>query len=189
MGHIELMDTIVHSDTLSAAQRLSELGLSYDVLSNAVTAGYQARSNCTPVDPKMFAGLTMWAVTTRHLRLGLLPEWRQEDDANFSLIVSPDGHTAIAVATGDEGTGIVELDPSTQYSKGPRTIEAVAENSRQLSIEFTFPDGSAPSIPALNTHGERATWLLLIHCGVASVRAELSHPVSYDDDMRVSGWR
>ena len=183
------MDTIIHSDTFSVARRLDELGLSHDVLVNAVAAGYQARSNCMDVDPKMFRGLTMWAVTTRHLRLRLLPNWRQKDDANLSLIVSPDERIAIGVATGDEGTGIPDLIPSTKSSKGPRTIDAVATNNRQLELEFTFPDGWTPSFPSVTKHGDCATWLLLIHCDASSVRAELSHPLSFDDYKRVNGWR
>ncbi len=184
------MDTIVHLDTFLVAKRLQELGLSQDLLVNAVNAGYQARSNCMDIDPKMFPGLTMWAITTRDLRLNLLPKkWRQKDDANLSLIVSPDGRIAIGVATGDDGTGIADLIPSTKSRKGPRTMDAVAANNRQLELEFTFPDGWKPSFPSDAKGGDCATWLLLIHCDASSVRAELSHPLSFDDNNHVNGWR
>ena len=183
------MDTIIHSDTLAVARRLSEMGLSYGVLANAVTAGYQAASNCTELDPKSYRGLTMWAVTTRHLRMQLLPRWQRQDDGNFSLTVSPDGQMAIAVATGDIATGVTDLVPTTQSSKGPCTVEAVAANNRQLGFEFTYPDGWTPPSPSPLECGDRATWLLLIHRGDTILRAELSHPLAFDDNTRVCGWR
>ena len=183
------MNSIVYSDTVAVAQRLQDLGVTRDVLMNAVTAAYQASSNCSDLDPKMYRGLTMWAVTNRHLRMALLPEWEARDDGNFSLTVSPDGRIAIAVATGNDGTGIADLVPLTQSSKGPRTAEAVAANREQLGFQFTFPDGQTPQ-PLCDPAniGTRATWVLLIRQADTTVRAELSLPMSFDTKGRVSGW-
>lgn len=183
------MRTIVHSDPIAVARRLAELGLTADVLLNAVTASYQARSNCTELDPKMYAGLTMWATAIRHLRMGLLPRWKANDEGNYPLTVSPDGAMAISVATSDEATGIADKTPATQSSKGPRTMEAVAANNAQLGFELVYPDGWALPMYDGERFGDCATWLLLIHCGDTTVRAELSHPLGFDEYKRVSGWK
>ncbi len=183
------MKTIVHSDSIAIARRLRELGLSADVLLNAVTASYQAWSNCTELDPRMYPGLTMWAMAIRHLRMGLLPQWKANDEGNFPLTVSPDGSVAISVATADEATGIVGQTPATQSSKGPRTMEAVAANNAQLGFELTFPDGWMPPMYDATKFGDCATWLLLIHRGETVVRSELSHPLGFDEYKRVSGWK
>lgn len=185
----EVMETIVHSEPLAVARRLRELGLTLDVLLNAVTAAYQACSTCTELDPRMYPGLTMWAVAIRHLRAGLLPRWQAKDDGNFSITVSPDDQVAIAVATGDDGTGIAERIATTQSSKGPRTMEAVAANNKQMGFELTFPDGWIPPLYDPAKFGDCATWILLIHRDDTAVRAELSHPLGIDENKRVSGWR
>jgi hypothetical protein len=181
--------TIIHSDPMAVARRLRELNLSIDVLRNSVTAAYQAWSNCTDLDPKMYPGLTMYAVAVRHLRMHLLPQkWTVNDDG-ISLTVSPDGSMAISVATGDEATGIAKMSPTTQSSKGPRTIEAVAANNAQLGFELTFPDGWDPPMIDPARLGDFATWVLLIHRDQESVRAELSHPLGIDEYGCLSGWR
>jgi len=183
------MQTIIHSDPIAAARRLQDLDLTAGVLLNAVTASYQARSNCTELDPKMFPGLTMWATAIRHLRMGLLPRWTVNDEGNYPLTVSPDGSVAISVATADEATGVANRSPATQSSKGPRTMEAVAANNAQLGFELVYPDGWA--LPAYDggRFGDCATWLLLIHCDETTVRAELSLPLGVDEFRRVSGWK
>ena len=182
--------TVIHSDPIAAARRLKELNLSIDVLCNAATAAYQAWSNCTDLDPKMYPGLTMYAVAIRHLRMHLLPQkWTATDDGNFALTVSPNGSMAISVATGDEATGIADMSPTTQSSKGPRTIEALAANNAQLGFELTFPDGWDPPMYDPTKLSSRATWVLLIHRDEASVRAELSHPLGIDEYRCLSGWR
>lgn len=112
-----------------------------------------------------------------------------KDDGNFSLTVSPDGQIAIAIATGDEGTGIFDQIPITQSSKGPRTMEAVATNNKQLGLELVFPDGWIPPLYDPMKFGDCATWLLLIHREDTEIRAELSHPMGFDDNKRLSGWK
>jgi hypothetical protein len=183
------MQTIVHSEPIGVARRLRELGLTADVLLNAVAASYQAWSNCTDLDPKMYPGITMWATAVRHLRMGLLPRWKANDEGNFPLTVSPDGSVAISVATADEATGFADKTPATQSSKGPRTMEAVAANNAQMGFELTFPDGWIPPMYDAAKFGDCATWLLLIHRDETVVRAELSHPLSFDEYKRVSGWK
>ena len=181
------MDTKVYSDTVAVVRRLKELGLTHDVLANAVTAAYQKSSNCTSLHPKVYRGFTLWAETIGNLR-ALLPEWQAKGDGNYDVTVSPNGQIAIVVATGDSGTGVTNLVPTTQSSKGPRTVAAVAANQNQLRFQFAFPDAWIPPLIDPAKIGSRATWILLIHQADAAMRAELSLPLRFDAKNRVSGW-
>lgn len=184
------MKTVVHTELFDVADRLRELGLRVDLLTNPVHAAYQAWSNCSVFDPRMYAGLTFWAVAIRHLRFGLVPlEWTTNDEGNYSLTISPDGSVAIAVATGDEFTGIPDEVPSTQSKKGPKTVAAVAANNRQLGLELEFPEGMEPPLLDPRKFGDYATWLLLMHREENVIRRELSLPLGFADDQKVSGWK
>lgn len=184
------MNTAVRSDLFDVARRLRELGLKHDMLVNPVHAAYQAWSNCTPLDPRMYPGLTLWAVAVRHLRMGLIPfGWSANDDGNYSLTVSPNNEFAIAVATGDEFTGLPDKVPSTRSRKGPRTVEAVAANNRQLGLDLVFPEGLEPPVLDPSKFGKCATWLLLMHREDDLIRIELSHPLGFDEDQHVTGWK
>jgi len=184
------METIVHADLYNIVKRLDELGLRLDLLTNPINAAYQAWTNCSAFDPRMFPGLTFWAVAIRHLRFGVMPlNWTANDDGNYSLTVSPDGSVAIAVATGDEFTGLANQVPCTRSRKGPMTATALATNNRQLGLELVFPDGMEPPLLNPGRFGDHATWFLLIHREETVIRRELSLPLGFTDDQRVSGWK
>ena len=179
------MKPIVISDLFAVSRRLAELGIEFSALVEALRAGCIARQSCTDLDPRMFPGSTMWAHTVRQLRLGLIPlGWDFSEAGNFSRTISPDKSRVIVVATGDEATGLPEQMPTTQSRKGPRTIEVVATNAGQLSLDFKWPE----DIPQSAETKEGTTWLLLVHFAGDKVRGELARPVCVDDALRVSGW-
>jgi hypothetical protein len=166
-------------------RRLKSLGLTVDILLDAVREGFTGRSNCSELDPPMFPGQTMWAHTVRRLRQGTAPiGWKPDNANNYCVALSPDG-IAVAVATGDANTGRPDAIPSTSSPKGPCTAEAVATN--QLTLDLRLPGGEVLSqtVDVL----QRQTWLLLIYLDQSEVRAELSLPVSFDEQERVTGWR
>lgn len=178
----------LYVDVFDVEQRLTSLGLNQSVLLDAVRAGFLARSQCTELDPPMYPGQTMWAVTLRRLRQGTaLLGWTPSNDRQYSVALSPDEATAITVATGDINTGRPGSDPSTMSPKGPRTVEAVAAN--QLCLDLRLPGVNDPSPAPADNPKLRETWLLLIHLDRGEVRAELSLPSSLDADDRVTGWR
>lgn len=179
------MKTIVTSELFAARRRLDGLNIEMAAVVEAVRAGSLNRHSCTELDPRMFPGSAMWAVTIRHLRLGLIPRgWSFSESGNFSRTISPGGSLVIVVATGDEATGVPERSPTTQSRKGPRTVEVVASNAYQLDFPFEWPDNQQPN----SENADATTWLLLVHYGGNQVRAELSRPISFDDTFRVSGW-
>lgn len=168
--------------------RLAQLGLKEDRLAEIVLRGFVAFASCTPNDPPLYPGFSAWAAMVRGLREYLLPEWERSDENNYSLVINPAGTVAIAVATGDDATGLPDVDPTTKASKGPSTVEAVASNQAQFSLPFEFPPVPSSTRP-IHPDDRRMTWILLVHRAQGEVRYELSLPTSMGTDGRVGGWR
>lgn len=179
------MKQVTRHEIADVTTRLAELGLDQMDLLEAVMQGMFARSECTPNDPPLFAGFTTWARTVRVLREKLIPKhWTRSDEGNYPLVVNPVGNRAIAVATGDESTGIAMANPMTKSPKGPRTQSAIEVNQYQSSLFDAFPEFEIPETP----HNDRVTWILLQHYDQSKkeVRFELSLPSSYSG--KVDGW-
>jgi hypothetical protein len=174
---------------LAAEERLAEMGLDRDRLLEVVEQGQMAVVSCTANHPPFVPSLWGWGETVRALREYLLPlGWFRSDTKNYSLVINPSKRCAIAVATGNEGTGLEDASPATKTPKGPNTIGAIVQN-QQLNM-FYAPDKDATELDPDNVDGEQQlTWVLLIHRGLAEVRCELSLPVSIGDDGRIDGWR
>lgn len=177
------MSTVVLHTSTAVTDRLAMLGLTVDVLRDAVAMGEAARNSCTANDPSIAPGFLAWAKTTRGLRDALAPaNWRRSSDGGLEAILSPDGNLAIVVATGDEGTGRIDGSPKTKYPKGPATAAAIEQN--QLTFAFAMPQ----AIIREPASAERVTWLLLIARGRNEVRCELSLPKAIGDDGKVEAW-
>lgn len=181
------MTAVVRQERGDVRQRLAELGLEEGFLTDAVRRGQLAFLSCTLNHPPNFPGLAAWAETVCALREGVIPAgWQRSNDRNYALSVDPEGSMAIAVATGDDGTGRADATPSTIARKGPITMDAVAANQ----LRFSFMDQPAsPRRTAAGVSSGRATWILLIHRATDEVRCELSLPISIGDDMHIDAWR
>jgi hypothetical protein len=154
------MQQVIHHEIADVTTRLAQLGLDQMDLQEPVMQGMFARSECTPNDPPLFAGFTTWARTVRVLREKLIPkQWTRSDEGNYPLVLNPVGNLAIAVATGDESTGIAMANPMTKSPKGPRTQSAIEVNQYQSSLFEAFPEFEIPETP----RNDRVTWILLQH--------------------------
>ncbi len=178
---------------ISVRQELAALGLTPEILSEAIAFGESYRSLCTPNDPPSFHGVTAWARSLRGLREILSIEgWTKDDSGNFSTVVSPDRSLAIAVSTGDKETGIYDpnrpfASPKLKHPKGNMTKEAVNQNAVAL---FLFPDMAADAkakAEELEATKNRITWMLLKRREKDTVFAELSLASEFDAGQ-VSGW-
>ncbi|AME28748.1 hypothetical protein [Burkholderia sp. PAMC 26561] len=179
------MQTVLHSDSLSVAEALGRLGLTEGILLTAARQGYLARANCTANHPPLFAPFVAWGETLRALREQLATlGWSRSDDRNYSRSVRADRLIAIAVATGDEATGLASGFPCTKSAKGPSTTDALEINRRQL-----FLPGMEPSPPSEKQEQQMTTWLLLVHHARGEIRCELSLPLDIGDDGRISVWQ
>jgi len=177
----------IHAEAAQVQDRLTQLGLEQEPIADIVRRGYLAFASCTPNHPPMFPGLSSWATMVVGLREYLLPEWSRCDDNNYPLVVNAEGTVAIAVATGDEATGVADATPTTKSVKGPSTVEAVISNQVQLELPLDLPMVEAPGSPI--DIEKRITWILLVHRSLSEVRFELSLPTSMNAEGRVDGWR
>lgn len=161
---------------------LQEIGVTEEILTDAIRAGLFARDNCTINDARNFPGIADWSRCGRSLREKLtLSGWEKDDTDNRLLVVRGDRKYAISVEIGDENTGNPDLDPNLKYSKGEATKRAINANQGEL-----FPD-RIPTKEDLQLQGT-LTWLLLRHRKDEHiVLAELSLPASMVDG-RVEKW-
>lgn len=171
----------VEQEDVDAA--LARLGLTVKPFIHAVRSGYLSRIARTANDAPAAAGFYQWNDTLRGVRDELvLLGWTRVDEQGFSTVVSSDGKIAIAVSSGDEATGVARSFPRTKRDKGPRTADAVNTNAAQLDL---FPETlSEPTVS-----GDCLTYVLLFHADRKELRAELSLPVSLDDQDHISSWR
>ena len=181
------MPTVLHTESLAVIDVLSRLGLSEEPLLIAAKHGYLARTNCTANHPPLFPSFVAWGETVRALREALAPTgWFRDDAKNYSRVVHPDRRIAIAVATGNEATGLANGAPCTKSAKGPSTVEALEINRLQAWLP-----GLEPSEENLDDKEkpQQTTWILLVHHADNEIRSELSLPLDIGIDGRISIWR
>lgn len=178
-----MLRTVIRAEPQDVDVALGRLGLSAAPLLRAVVAGYVSRISRTANDAPIAAGFYQWNETLRTLRDELVRlGWTRVDEQMFSTAVSPDGRIAITVSSGDEATGNPRGYPRTKRDKGPRTADAIDANVEQLEL-FEREPASAARITS-----DCLTYVLLFHAGPRELRAELSLPVSLDEDDHIDRW-
>ena len=84
-----------------AVDRLSQLGLSMEILERVVRRADAEASGCTALDPPIMEGLYSLGRTNRFLREELVPAgWRYDNPRNLPRTIHPSGDFAIVAATG-----------------------------------------------------------------------------------------
>lgn len=161
--------------------RLTQLGpgLSIDLLLECVRASQAGRENTSPFHPPLHGPFNGYAEGTAALRAKLSEfGWTTLDADNYARALSPDQQVAIAVASGDENTGVDgTAAPHTRCPKGRKTAEAVLVN-----IQLTMFAGLGLPEEEKSQPGERAqTWLLLIRAESEELRSELSLPTNFEN--------
>jgi hypothetical protein len=175
----------VYEQSWHVNKRLADLGLEEPDLLQPAERGFSAWASCTANHPPAIPGLWAWGETVCALGERLIPlGWERRNESNWPLVINKSGTIALSVATGNEDTGRKDSDPLTASAKGPRTVNAIVANQRQL----VFPE-MLPPVESLNAPG-RATWLLLVYrdLDAREMRCELSRPISMDAEGRVDGW-
>jgi hypothetical protein len=171
------MQTAVYLDPPAVDARLADLGLSVEILQEAIKFGQLHWSSCTNHDPLCLPGIMAWGKTIQRLRDLLVPHgWSAINERNLPLIVDPSKKIAIAVATGNDGTGVASLAVWTKYPKGTATATFVEKNWKQLSL---FDLGEKVTT-IKRRDSDCMTWVLLISRNEDEVRCELSLPTSFD---------
>src|SRR5689334_19316059 len=111
--------TVIRTSAIEVVDALAQMGLTVENLTEAILRGEIARDSCTANDAPGAPGFYAWNGTVRALRDILMPDgWDRNDDVCYSRVISPDKSIAIAVVTGDDGTGKRDACPKTKYPKG-----------------------------------------------------------------------
>jgi hypothetical protein len=185
------MQQNVKHGIIPVTNALADLGLTHDILREAIEQGEIARASCTANDPPCVPGIYSWGSTVRSLRDILIPkpyEWTKTDDGNFSTVINPDGSFQIAVLTGDLGTGLADHNPTSKYPKGPMIQDAVKANQQLLL--FPAAQKAAEEAAAKQEAAEnRIMWILLKRRSGDLVYAELSLPKAISKSGFVESWQ
>jgi hypothetical protein len=163
-------------------QQLGALGLGRAILETAVRRGHLARLECTDYHPATSAGFYAWSETVRTLRESLGPlGWLPSNEANQGLVIHEGRRLKLAVAGGDESTGIRDRIPSTRSTKGPRMTAAVSVNG------WLFAEMEPV---ALATSDGMSLWLLLVYWNEQRrrIQIELSKPIGMGENDRPTEW-
>lgn len=184
MRHSLMTSNIVHSDSPLVATRLEQLCLNETVLCEAISQAHSYRARLTQNHPKNYPGLVMYGECVAALRNLLRPlGWHNPKVGTYELTVNSSLRLAIAVASGDEATGMPYGTPSNRSPKGRNTIEAIEINQQLDMFVEVIPD-------TLPDYSDHQTWVLLHHTDIArkEIRIELSHPAVIGEDGKIRAW-
>lgn len=168
-------------------ERLAALGpgLTASLIAEAVDRAVTRRNGVSALAPIWFEGSTLNAETVANVMELLIPlGWRRWEEKGFCAVVSPDGSTRIAVATGDTRTGGDEFGamPKTKNSRGAITERAIMINTNPTLFDDAAGADGEPEIQ------RTVTWILLIAVVRREVRMEVSRPQGQDKLGRISDW-
>lgn len=170
----DIRNPVVYRDA-GVKTRLAELGLSLEVLEQALHYGHNGAERTTGSHSKIAAGTYRWHETVAALRSALVEQhWVQKDDLNAPRIISPDGKVSIMVATGNQDTG-TKRTPKNATPKGIMTQQDVWNNS-------VTEQQAIAEVEAAIAEKQPLTWVLLYFYSQRRnhIRAELSLPSVQD---------
>lgn len=180
------MSTNVLSKPIEVQGRLQGFGLAESVLRDAVEAGERVWRRCTENHPRTTPGYLRWSEMVKVLRDCLMPlGWAKREDGGVPTIVHPKGLIAIAVITGDQGTGNESSELRSKNPKGSTAAALVEQNAVQLEFD--------QSVFGLNTAitkpGTPMTWYLVVRRIGSELRFELSLPQGIGNDGHIDNWQ
>ena len=172
----------IFSEPSAVAARLAEMQLDEQIFVDAFTQANMYRVRLTLHHPRLYRYVVMTQETIAALRDILIPrKWEKKADGNYELVVNRGLGIAIAVASGNSGTGNNNITPSNKSRKGCWTIQAIDDN---LTADF-FPE----TLPKQLEEEKLSTWILLFNLEKDVIHAELSRPNAYDDTRQyVVSW-
>jgi len=175
--------------SIEVTDRLAELGLHHGLFVTGIKAGEVARATCTRNDPSNAGGTLAFFRTIRSLRESLIPKgWQAIEPNGLPLVANLNGGIAIAISTGDQGTGFPDREVKTKYSKGDAT-QAVLDEGREYQLALDLgPIAYRTRFPKKETP-RFATWYLLRHRVKNVVHFEFSLPVEIGSKGRISVWK
>ena len=171
MNNLKTLDL---SDYQDDGAQLQAMGLSMPLLQEIVASIVQVWRNASPLEPANYRGQKIFGEGQRIVRESLLSlggHWQTVKKGNDEQTVNTKVGYGLTVKKGNQWTGILSTVASQQSRIGKMTHEAVETNGQLL----LFPPEEMPS-------GQQLRWYLLVYVTADTVRAELSLPVSADEN-------
>ena len=169
-------ECIVYSTPVQRREKLRELGVSEEVMIDALQRGLAEKLTAQNDDPKTAGGYDMYRYTTRSVRSGQRAlGWELVDSSNIAMVRDPQTGVTVVVCAGDSQTGQPYGDaPKTKRSKGDVFLDV----SEVIAVDLFGHDVIEKRRIA---SPESKTWLLLHFHSVVGTqnvfRAELSLPL------------
>lgn len=168
---------------------LRNIGVTEDQLLDSLAAGDAAAARCTPNHPPMAPGFYRFSETVAALAEHLATDgWTRCDYKNFSTVVRGDSRIAIAVASGDHGTGDLSAAVTTRSPKGITTYEAIEINLLLPYDERYIAENRRAVEKEEGEDVDRITYFLLHDRRDGILCAELSRPKLMDESGYVQAW-
>lgn len=171
------MPAVVHQKLGEVESRLSQLGLTPDILIQVVQACVAGYAGCTDNDPPGAAGYSSWRYGVRRSRELLLPlGWLKDNTGGYATCLNREKKVRLAIMNSDDGAGVPDRVPHNRSKKGPNS-ERAAFNNKQVH-QFTLPEAEDWPVPEeemlVYDLSEYATWHVCVFIKGDHVQAELS---------------
>lgn len=164
-------EDVVIPDPDAVPRRLAQLGLTVELLREAVRRGVTLASFTTVGHPVFYPGVRLYSEINGNLRI-LLAErgWSLKDESNIPMAVSQDGSVVITAVRGNSDTGMIGRTPHTYRPRRNAGIRIIRRNHQLELTELLPPDQQVEGEPI--TLGP--TWFLLYLRDGDTVRCEVS---------------
>ncbi|CAJ4098311.1 Uncharacterised protein [Burkholderia pseudomallei] len=171
------MAAVVHQKFEEVESRLSQLGLTRDIVIEVVQACVAGYAGCTDNDPPGAPGYSSWRYGVRRSRELLRPlGWLKDNTGGYATCLNREKKVRLAIMNADDGAGIPDRVPQNRSKKGPNS-ERAAFNNKQVH-QFALPDADDWPVPEgevlVTDLSEYATWHVCVFIKGDIVQAELS---------------
>jgi len=166
-------------DQAQAKAQLQAMGVSPEILREAVDQAWRTTARCTEHDVLSMEGFLAWGVPIRFLRDKLCPLGWAVERKTLETVVSPNGLVALASARGNSHTGDPDRMPSTLTEKGPQTHTVIVNNNQLSFDDLSNARAREDGLPSVET------WFLLQYYDAKEqeIRIELSRGMKFTSSM------
>lgn len=173
--------TVIRTEAPDVDRRLAELGVVRAALEEVLRVAAGARNSTTEHDARIAGGSMAWLAGVRTLRDELVPHgFRPVHFFGVELCVHDALGIAIAVISGNAGTGSADRHPTTMNERG--TVGRWIAESDQLCFPAPgFGGGAQPPSTC-------RTWLLLLRHTEERMYSELSLVAAIGSDGAITRW-
>lgn len=194
--HSQSLNEPQPNEVISAGEApafLAELGIDVTgIQTSLLTAVDAAMLRDDPFWANTALGFELWSNLVHGMREHLHNggEWTVKNPQNRPVMIRDEGRYELAVAGGDSGTGIAELQPGFARKPGKATIHSANRYSHsESSVLIPLRDLSTFTENSHHPRHPFGTWILLYRCTKEGIYSEISVPAHISSDGEVDDWR